>query len=463
MVYVTAVRNAWKQRSRQRLDHSGPEWSFMAPALALQHRPPPVFPRLLQGLIVGVLISTLLWAGISKVDVVATANGKVVPSGRSKLVQSSETAVIKAIHVQDGQSVVAGELLIELEARATAADLARLQADVLAARIDAMRAIAMIQSVESAQPPELPANDLVDADPLKRQAVERWLDGQYLELRSQLDQAGAEIARAEYELGSIGVSIQALKQAVPIAQELEQDYAKLLAERAVAKHQYLQRKQEYLQQQRELDQLQARRREVAAALQAATHRRTIILAQQRRNMLDLQHEAELRASAAEQELRKASLRHGQRTLTAPVDGTVQQLAVHTVGGVVTEAQPLMVIVPRERPVEVEAFLANKDIGFVQMGQAAQVKVATFSYTRYGLAHGVVSSVSHDAIDDPQRGLIYAVRIRLDSPLLEGPEGAALLLAPGMAVTAEITTRERRLISYFLTPLEVMARESLHER
>lgn len=250
---------------------------------------------------------------------------------------------------------------------------------------------------------------------------------------------------------------------MPIAQELAEDYAKLLTEQAVAKHQYLQRKQEYLQQQRELNQLQARRQEITAALDVATHRRTSVLAQYRRSMLDLQQEAELKGSTFNQELRKASVRHGQRTLTAPVDGTVQQLAVHTQGGVVTEAQALMVIVPADAPIEVQAFLENKHIGFVQVGQPAQVKVETFSYTRYGVVKGIVSSVSHDAIDDPQRGLIYAVRIKLDSHWLERPGMPPLALTPGMAVTAEITTRERRLISYFLSPLEVMIKESLHER
>ncbi|WP_040259286.1 HlyD family type I secretion periplasmic adaptor subunit [Pseudomonas massiliensis] len=461
--YAAAVRVAWARRQPERHDRPPAEWAFMAPALALQQRPPQVFPRLLQGLILAVLLFALIWSVVGKVDVVATASGKVVPSGRSKVVQPKESAVIKAIHVQDGQPVAAGEVLVELEARATAADLARLRTDLLSARMDAARAVAMIASVETDQPPQLPDDRVAGVSTLKRQAVQRWLEGQYLELRSQLDQAAAEIARAEHELGSLDVSIAALRLSLPIARELVEDYAQLLAENAVAKHQYLQRKQEQLQQQRELEQLRARRQEVTSALQAAVHRRSIILAQQRRNMLDLQHEAESRANTLEHELEKARLRHGQRTLRAPVDGTVQQLAVHTVGGVVTEAQPLMVIVPKEQPIEVEAFLANKDVGFVEPGQSAQIKVETFSYTRYGLAQGVVSSVSHDAIEDAQRGLVYAVRIRLDSPWLTCPGAAPLLLTPGMAVTAEITTRQRRLISYFLTPLEVMTRESLRER
>ncbi|WP_240478654.1 HlyD family type I secretion periplasmic adaptor subunit [Pseudomonas cremoricolorata] len=435
----------------------------MAPVLALQQRPPHAFPRLLQRLIIAALVLVLTWAIVGRVDVVATADGRVVPSGRSKVIQPSESGVIKAINVQDGQRVTAGDILVELEPRATTADLLRLSADVLSARIDAARSVAMLASMDSHQPPELSSEQLADVEGSKRLAVQRWLDGQYLEVRSQLDHAAAEVKRAEHELASIDVASDALQQSLPIAQELMNDYGQLLAEHAVAKHQYLQRKHEYLQQKRELDQLLARRSEVAAALEAAAYRRTIILAQHRRTSLDLQHEAELRENALEQELDKARLRHTQRTLRAPVDGTVQQLAVHTVGGVATEAQPLMVIVPRDAVIEVEAFLANKDVGFVQAGQVAQVKVETYSYTRYGLVSGIVTSVSPDAIEDPERGLVYAVRIRLESPWLQRPDGPALALAPGMAVTAEITTRQRRLISYFLTPLEVMGRESLHER
>lgn len=461
--YRHALQLAWQRRGAPPLSRPAAEWAFLAPALALQQRPPAVLPRLLLGLILGVVVLAVLWATFGQVDVVASARGKVVPSGRSKVIQPRETAVVKAIHVQDGQPVQAGQVLIELEARATAADIARLQAELLAAHTDLARALAMVGSLETDRPPQLADGALAAASPPARRAAQRWLDGQYLELRSQLDQADADIARAGYERDSLDVSIQALSAILPITRELADDYAALFAEQAVAKHQYLQRKQEYLGQQREFVQLQARRKETSAAWQAATHRRTHVIAQQRRSMLELQHDAQARAESTEQELRKARVRHGLRTLNAPVAGTVQQLRVHTHGGVVTEAQPLMVIVPSGQQIEVEAFLENKDIGFVHPGQLAQLKVETFSYIRYGLARGVVSSVSHDAIEDEQRGLVYAVRIRLDDHLPARPGQRPLPLTPGMAVTAEITTRQRSLISYFLTPLEVMRQESLRER
>ena len=149
-------------------------------------------------------------------------------------------------------------------------------------------------------------------------------------------------------------------------------------------------------------------------------------------------------------------------LTAPVGGTVQQLAVHTVGGVVTPAQPLMVIVPRDKVLEVEAMLPNKDIGFVNPGQDAEVKVETFPFTKYGTIHGTVTQVSSDAIQDEKLGLVYSTRVKLARDTIQ-VESKAVRLSPGMAVTIEVKTGTRRVIEYFLSPLMQYGDESLRER
>ena len=150
------------------------------------------------------------------------------------------------------------------------------------------------------------------------------------------------------------------------------------------------------------------------------------------------------------------------SLTAPVDGTVQQLAIHTVGGVVTAAQPLMVIVPSDQPVEVEAFLESKDVEFVRAGQMATVKVETFTFTKYGTVDGEITSLSNDAIEDEKRGLIYSSRVRLLKNTIE-VQGEQVKLSPGMSVTVEVKTDKRRVIDYFLSPLQQYAVESLRER
>ena len=150
------------------------------------------------------------------------------------------------------------------------------------------------------------------------------------------------------------------------------------------------------------------------------------------------------------------------TLTAPVTGTVQQLAIHTVGGVVTEAQALMAIVPDDETIEVEVMVENKDIGFVKPGQVAVVKLETFPYTRYGYLEGVVDHVSYDAVQDEQRGLIFPARVRLNKTHFM-IDDTRVNLTSGMSVTAEIKIGKRRVIDYFLSPLREYKDEGLREK
>src|SRR3989441_9749109 len=172
--------------------------------------------------------------------------------------------------------------------------------------------------------------------------------------------------------------------------------------------------------------------------------------------------AETKAASLAQEVVKARQRHALQRLTAPLDGEVQQLAVHTVGGVVTPAQQLLVVVPYEHQLEVEAMVENKDIGFVKRGQPVEVKIETFPFTRYGLIDGRIVSISNDAVQLEKGGLVYPVRVSLAKSVIQ-VDGKPVKLAPGMAVTAEIKTGTRRLIEFFLSPLLKSVQESARER
>ncbi|RZJ29364.1 MAG: HlyD family type I secretion periplasmic adaptor subunit, partial [Chryseobacterium sp.] len=163
-----------------------------------------------------------------------------------------------------------------------------------------------------------------------------------------------------------------------------------------------------------------------------------------------------------QELAKATHREQLTTLTAPVTGTVQQLAVHTEGGVVTEAQPLMVIVPESAGVLAEVTLENKDIGFVAVGQEVAIKLETFPFTRYGTVKAKVEKVTQDAVNDEKRGAIFPALVSLEKTHVQVDE-KHIRLAPGMNVTAEIKTGHRRVIDYFLSPITQFQKESLRER
>lgn len=172
--------------------------------------------------------------------------------------------------------------------------------------------------------------------------------------------------------------------------------------------------------------------------------------------------AEGRMETLTQDLAKAERRDGERSITAPVDGTVQQLALHTIGGVVQPAQELMVIVPDDSGLEIEATILNKDIGFVEEGQDATIKLEAFPFTRYGTLDGKVATVSRDAVQDEKRGLLFTARIAVPDARLQ-VDGKLLPLLPGMLASVEIKTGSRTLMEYVLSPVMTATDEAGRER
>lgn len=467
LTLLQRYREIWSQSWRKRKEMASParqadELQFLPAALELQETPVHPAPRVLLWSIITFAALALLWASCGKIEVVATAPGRVVPDGKTKLIQPSETAVVRAIHVHDGQAVRAGELLVELDPTTASADVRRTESELLAARIDSARASAMLDAINQSHPPASLADTLTDANASQISSAERWLQGQYQEYRTSLALVESEIAQRSAEITAAQAQVTSLRKTVPIATRLAEDYRQLLKKNFVSRHGYLEKEQTRLDLQRQLDVQQASVSQYSAAREEAQRKRETIVAQNRRAMLDLMQEAEQKIAVRRQELAKALYQKNLTSLKAPVAGAVQQLAIHTLGGVVTPAQALMVIVPDDRAVEVEAMLENKDIGFVHVGQPVTVKVETFTFTKYGTVDGEVLSVSHDAIEDDKRGLVYSCRIRLKTRHLL-INGERIALSPGMAVTAEIKTDRRRVIDYFLSPLREVVNESLRER
>ena len=256
--------------------------------------------------------------------------------------------------------------------------------------------------------------------------------------------------------------VEKLAQTLPIVRQRAQDYKDLVDKNFVSRHGYLEKEQARIEQERDLAAQQAKLEEIQAALLESRRQKHTVLAETRRTTLDTLNQAELKLATLSQEKVKTENRTRLMKLVAPVAGTIQQLAVHTIGGVVTEAQALLVVVPDDNQLEVEAFVENKDIGFVRPGQVVEVKLEAFPFTRYGTVPGKVVHLSNDAIQDEKRGLIFAARVLLDRASLI-VEGKRVNLSPGMAATVEIKTGKRRVIEYFLSPLLQYKDESLKER
>ena len=316
-------------------------------------------PRIALWLIMAFALITLLWAIFGRIDVVATAVGKIIPSDRTKVIQPMETAVVKAIQVRDGQEVALGQVLIELDATSAAADSERLRNEALTARFAALRAEALLAALASGTPPRLKPLD--DADAARLLVEQSQATGQYQEYQARQQQLQAEIARRRAELQATQEQVVKLEQTVPIARQRAQDYQRLVKENFISQHGYLEREQARIEQEQDLASSRSKVAEIRAALAEAQQQQATLTAETRRQLLDQHNLASQKAVSLEQELVKADQRGRLMRMTAPVAGTVQQLAVTTVGGVVTPAQPLMVIVPKDSVLEVEAKLPNKDV------------------------------------------------------------------------------------------------------
>lgn len=458
----------------------GVEREFLPAALEIMETPPSPIGRGISVTIVLFFALAIAWAVIGQVDIITTAPGKIVPLSRSKVIQPFEIGVVRAIHVQEGQAVKAGDVLIELDPTIDRADRDRYAKELAEAKLDIARLRAAL-SIDTDPKGAFHAPDGVAPEQVT-QAMQ-LLISQLEAQRAKLAGLDRQIAQNQANKAAIAATIGKLTNAIPLLQQRAEMRKYLADEGLGSKLLYLQEQQDLVEHQEELTVQRARLVEAERALQNLDEQKNQAVAEYRRtNYSDLQ-QAEQKAGDLQQDLIKAQEHSALQTLTAPVDGTVQQLAVHTLGGVVTPAQQLMVVVPEGGGLEIEAAVSNKDIGFVRTGQSAEIKVDTFNFTKYGMLHGEVLSVSQDAVvrekptdksGDKQVGaesdtsepagqeLVYTARISLDKTHMQIDDDL-VALTPGMAVTAEIKTGKRRVISYLLSPLVRYKHGALRER
>lgn len=469
--YKFAFQQAWKHREEFapviRQPH---EAEFLPANLALQETPIHPTPRVFMWLIMVFVFIAVLWSLFGRIDVVAVASGKLVPDSRSKVIQPMEVSAISAIYVRDGQSVKTGDLLMELDSTVTDADIKRLQQEKVNADLEVVRFRSLLKKQdEFNQNPDnkqsLPITFSVAASefsPEKLQAEELWANGEFDAYKARLLQFNAGINRKDADRRATQAILDKHTETLPITRQREADYQDLLAKQFIAKHEYLELKTLLIEQQRDLVVQQERLAEIKASQIEVEREKNQFVAETRRLWLDKLNEATQKLDQLNQEVIKATSRGKYMSLRAPVDGVVQQLAVHTLSGVVTPAQNLMVIVPQEGPLEIEALLPNKDVGFVTARMPVEVKLETFSFTKYGTVAGEVISISQDAIQDEKLGLVFSLRVRLKENNIQ-VDGRTVHLSSGMAATVEIKTTQRRVIEYFLDPFLRHTSESMRER
>jgi len=455
------------------------EIEFLPAALEVVETPPSPASRATAATIIGFFLIALLWMLFGSVDIIATAQGKVVSTSRTKVIQPLESGVVRSIHVQDGQAVKEGDVLVEIDTTITEAEKDRLQKEYGKAELSVSRLRAALQMSEDPAPDFTPPEGVTEA----QVATERdFLISQVREIRLKLESVDQQISQQQGNLSAVEATINKLTQSIPYLKKRAEAREFLMKKGYGSKLEYYTTQQDLVEHEQELQVQQGRLAEASGAVASLRKQRDQAEAEYKRKVLDDLTQAEQKAASLKQQLVQASEKYRLQTLTAPVNGTVQQLAIHTEGGVVTPAQQLMAIVPADSRVEIEAMISNRDIGFVVPGQEAEIKVDTFNFTKYGLLSGKIMSVSQDAIvreqpasrGEGQRGaesdssepigqeLVYSARIALDQAKMQ-IDDRLVNLAPGMAVTAEIKTGSRHIIEYILSPIQKHAHEALRER
>lgn len=435
------------------------EADFLPAALEVAERPVSPTARVAAWLLLAGLAITIAWTVFGRVDVVASAPGTLIPTGNVKLVQSPGAGVVRAIHVRNGDVVRKGQPLVDLDPTLAGAELAQAEKALAAARLEVARNRALADALSGrgqafVPPPGTP--------PGIAETQRRLIAAQIAEV----DAAGASLAAARAtalsDVAGARATAARLSDTVPI---LDRQIAAMnrLDARGYAPGMRLlelqrQRRQEAGDREVALAQIERGLAEARKLDQQGRETRE----QARRNALADLAKAEAEAVLRLEEVTKARQTSRFQRLHAPVDGTVQNLEVHTVGGVVEAAKPLMTVVPAQGGIEVEAKILNKDIGFVRVGQVAAVKLEAFPFTRYGTVPGRVRSISRDAVQDKELGLVYVATIVLERGHVDA-DGRRYALAPGLAATVDIRTGTRRIISYLLSPLQATIAQAGRER
>ncbi|MBI2800140.1 MAG: HlyD family type I secretion periplasmic adaptor subunit [Gammaproteobacteria bacterium] len=428
------------------------ELQFLPAALEIEETPPLPLARAMVWAIVAFLALALVWSYVGRVDIVGVAPGKLVPTGRTKTIQPLERSVVKSILITEGQHVNAGDVLIELDPSTPAADKARLDQERQALTLDHARLTRLLDTIRGHR---------VGTDLTSVPTQDRFAQ-QLAEYRAAISGIEEDRRQKRAEREAVNARLTQLDATLPLITEEAEAHQKLTVTGIVPRVKWLAVERERIGIQQELAAQREQRKVLDATLDSLNERRKVTDAQYQSRWMAELTDTETKLATYHEELAKAERRLALTTLTAPVSGTVQQLAVHTEGGVVTEAQPLLVLVPDDSPLEVEAMVPNKDIGFVYEGQAAIVKIETFNFTKYGYLTGKVSKVSHDAVADKEQGLIYPAHIALDATTIK-VDGQPVHLSPGMAVTAELKLGQRRVIEFLLSPLLRYSQESGRER
>jgi len=442
---------------------------FAPPLLRIQDKPPAPLAGWTLRVLAGLLFSVFLWAALGPLDIVAVADGKLVPSGYLKIVQPAEQGIVREILVREGEQVAEGQVLIRMDSVLTAADVKAVQAEYHNRRLALRRIDAQLAGKPLARG---------QGDPAELYAqVQAQYAANVRAYESALAQERSLLEKSKHDLEGARQTKAKLEQVLPHYVEQEKAFEKLSKDGFAGRIMYTDKRRERIEKEQDLRAQESIIRSNLALIAQSEQKIAQIGADYRRSLQTERVEVAAQFEKASQELAKQEHRHQLLELRAPQAGTVKDLATHTTGTVTMPGTILMTLVPKGEQLIAEVWVSNQDVGFVRAGQEVKLKLAAFQFTKYGMVEGSVRQVSADATeapsantrsdaltgrDRPMGPLAYRALVELKAQSLES-EGARHLLAPGMQVAAEINLGTRTVLEYLLSPVRKAFHEAGRER
>jgi hemolysin D len=449
--------------------HDADPADFQPALLQVQSRPPAPLGRGVLYVLLGFVAAALAWAALAKLDIVATAEGKLVPAGYLKIVQPSEQGVIKEIFIREGELVREGQVLMRMDTALLAADGRALTAEYDTKRL----ALRRIEAQLAGKPLARKADD----PPGLYSQLQAQYAANVAAYQNALAQEGSVLDRARHDLAAANEVRAKLLAVLPHYREQERAFEKLAKDGFAGRLMYTDKQRERIEKEQDLKSQEFAIAAAQATIAQSEKRLVQISADYQRSLQAERAEAAPQAERLREELAKQQHRHGLLELRAPQSGTVKDLATHTPGTVVAPGTILMTIVPEGEQLRAEVWVSNDDIGFVRAAQSAKIKLAAFTFQKYGMAEGTVAQVSADATeapnpntrsgglagrDRPAGALAFRTLVDLKDQHLES-DGHRYALAPGMQVVAEIHLGERSVLEYLLSPVQKAFHEAGRER
>jgi hemolysin D len=436
---------------------------FAPDLLAIQEQPPARLPRTVGYVTAGLFFVLFAWACFGELDIVAAAEGRLVPRNYSRVLQPAEAGIVREVLVRDGEAVKAGQVLLRMDATTASADLDTLRADVALKALSLRRIDAELQGrpfiLAAGDPPDVAAQVLAQY----RARRQSYLDA--------VAQEQANLQRARSELAAGRQQLAKLQATVPMYQQSAKSYQRLVKEGFVSELGANDKVREKIEKEQELKSQESSLAALAAAVDQSVKKLAQLQSGYESQLLNERVELQGQQQRTAGELQKQVYKSGLLELRATADGIVKDMATYTPGAVVQPGAVLLNIVPRDEPLVAEVAIHNEDVGFVAPGQAVKVKLQAYPFQKYGMLEGTVEIVSADSsANDPQKAAAqgqnpqsYKALVRLSRQQFNAPDGEVLRIAPGMVVQAEIHQGRRTVLEYLLSPVQKVAQEAARER